>query len=319
MADTRPGWRIGICHLYCNRYRVGKESAMTIEQMKKRKKELGYSNRQIAELTGVPFGTVQKIFSGQTESPRYETLLSLEALLDDSVRRGGGGVLREAAPQYNAGDGYYTAGGAVRRLKGPYTIKDWEALPEDVRAELMDGQIYFMAQPMIVHEDIASALTVDFFNFIRTNHGKCHVYTGNAAVWLFKDKHNMLVPDVCVVCDQDKLGRKWVNGAPDLVVEILSPSNRKYDMVDKLEKYEAAGVREYWIVDPENRKVYVYNFEDEKLLYLYTFDDKVPVRIWDGKLTIDFKQISGYIAYQYDEDGKLRDDEDQWPEDPKRQ
>lgn len=273
---------------------------MTIEQMKERKKELGYSNRQVADLTGVPFGTVQKIFSGQTESPRYDTLRALERLLG-----GGGsgtGVVRETTPRYEDGS-------SARKPRGAFTIADWEALPEDVNAELMDGELHFMAEPLIVHEDIASELSFAFGNFVRSNHGKCHVYTGHAACRLFNDDYNMLVPDICVVCSQEKLGRKWIKGAPDLVVEILSPSNRRYDMVDKLEKYKAAGVREYWIVDPENKRVYVYDFEDENLLYMYSFGDKIPVRIWGGRLEVDFQEIFEYIAYQYDENGKLKKDE----------
>ena len=103
-------------------------------------------------------------------------------------------------------------------------------------------------------------------------------------------------PDVLIVCDKDKIkGLKTINGAPDFVVEVLSNSNRKYEMYDKLHKYRTCGVREYWVVDYDHNKIIKHYFENDGEIMIYSMEDKVPVDIYGGKLEIDFKEIKEYI------------------------
>lgn len=102
----------------------------------------------------------------------------------------------------------------------------------------------------------------------------------------------MVQPDVLVVCDRDKLTNRCVMGAPDFIVEVLSPSTRRKDMFLKLAKYEHAGVREYWMVDMENEKIITYSFEGNGIPVVYRMDAKVPVQVFEGKLAIDFRVIT---------------------------
>ena len=131
-----------------------------------------------------------------------------------------------------------------------YTIDDIYSLPDGERAELIDGQIYYMAPPSRKHQDILSFLHLAIGNHIANNNGECKVYPAPFAVFLFADDSKYLEPDISVICDKDKLNDHGCNGAPDWVIEIVSPSSRPMDYYTKLSLYRSAGVREYWIVDP---------------------------------------------------------------------
>lgn len=171
-----------------------------------------------------------------------------------------------------------------------YTIDDIYALPEGTRAELIDGQIYYMAPPGRIHQQISMYLSRTISSYIHSNKGSCEVYAAPFAVFLNKDDTNYLEPDISVICDRDKLDDKGCNGAPDWIIEIISPGNPGRDYIDKLSLYKASGVREYWIVNPHNQSIAVYHFESEKFILNYTFKDKIKVNIYDD-LTIDFSQL----------------------------
>ena len=122
------------------------------------------------------------------------------------------------------------------------------------------------------------------------------------SVQLDKDDKTMVQPDVIIVCDRDKFQEKVVYGAPDFVVEVLSPSTRRKDKTIKLTKYIEAGVREYWMVDPKKRCVVVYALQEDEEDYdiaVYTFDDEVPVALFQGECKVDFKEICDYISFLY--------------------
>ena len=109
----------------------------------------------------------------------------------------------------------------------------------------------------------------------------------------------MVQPDVLVTCDRDKITYARVVGAPDLIIEVLSESNWYHDVYRKKSKYESSGVREYWIVMPKQSKIIVYFFKKSSKPIEYTFNDIIPVNIWDGKCTIDFKVISERLDYLF--------------------
>ena len=116
-------------------------------------------------------------------------------------------------------------------------------------------------------------------NYIRSRGGKCEVYIPPFAVFLMGDDSTYVEPDLSVICDPSKLDDRGCVGAPDWVVEVLSPSSTKMDCIKKLIKYREAGVKEYWIIHPEKRIVTVYLFsEDEKkeAVTIYSFEDKIP-------------------------------------------
>ena len=169
---------------------------------------------------------------------------------------------------------------AARKLKS-YTIDDIYALPEGERAELIDGKIYYMAPPNRRHQDIIFSLSRKIADYIESKNGDCKVYLAPFAVFLNEDDGNYVEPDISIICDSNKLNDKGCNGAPDWIIEIVSPSSRKMDYYNKLFKYRTAGVREYWVVDPDRKIVTVYEFEHDNMEE-YSFDEDVPVGIYEG-------------------------------------
>ncbi len=139
-----------------------------------------------------------------------------------------------------------------------YTIDDIYTLPDGERAELIDGQIYYMAPPNRKHQTIARELFTSINSYIKSNNGACEPFFAPFAVFFNKDDINYVEPDICVICDRNKLTDKGCSGAPDWIIEIVSPSNRPMDYYTKLFKYRSAGVREYWIVDHERSLVILY-------------------------------------------------------------
>lgn len=162
-----------------------------------------------------------------------------------------------------------------------YTIEDIYALPEGQRAELIDGQMYMIPMPIRIHQKLVSKLCITISNYIDSKHGNCEVYPAPFAVFLNEDDRNYVEPDISVICDQSKLDEKGCNGAPDWIIEITSPSNPEHDYGIKLFKYRTAGVREYWIVNPAKKSIIVYDFEREQRTNQYSFDDTVPVCIYE--------------------------------------
>ena len=171
-----------------------------------------------------------------------------------------------------------------------YTIDDIYSLPEGSRAELIDGQIYYMAPPSRKHQDILSFLHAAIYNHIILNKGECKVYPAPFAVFLFADDSKYLEPDISVICDKDKLNDHGCKGAPDWIIEIVSPSSRAMDYYTKLSLYREAGVREYWIVDPIKQTILVYDMEQAVTPTIYSFSDTIRTKIYDN-LEIDFSKL----------------------------
>ena len=168
-----------------------------------------------------------------------------------------------------------------------YTIEDIYALPDGQRAELIDGQIYDMAPTSRIHQKISTQLVSYINHYISEHHENCEVYAAPFAVFLNKDNKNYVEPDVSVICDPDKLDDKGCNGAPDWIIEIISPSSQHLDYLTKLLKYRTAGVREYWIVNPLKDTIQTYSFEGEENSVQYAFDEIIPVTIYsDFKICI---------------------------------
>ena len=170
-----------------------------------------------------------------------------------------------------------------------YTYADLMAWDDGKRYELYGGKVVAMSSPSDVHQEILSALHYHLYGFLR---GKpCTVYPAPFDVRLFdtaddppEESEYVLQPDLVVVCDKSKVDRYGVHGAPDMVVEVLSPSTQERDWGEKLALYRKAGVREYWIVDPAGRFVAVHVLRDGKYgaPMFYTALAKVPVSLWDG-------------------------------------
>ena len=260
---------------------------MTIEEMKQKKTEKGYTNEMLSKLSGVPLGTVQKIMSGETTAPRKFTIDALSKVLgEESVE------YTKASPSGRSGVSETAVAYSADGGKKKYTIDDYYAIPDDRRVELIDGVIYDMEVPSLTHQRILGDLFVLFRTCASEHNMPCEVYLSPCDVRLDKDNYTMVQPDLLVLCGEyDENGIRY-EGAPELVIEILSPSSRSKDMVLKLYKYSNAGVKEYWIVDPKHRIVYVHQFSDEDYApKQYAFDAEIPVGISGGKCSIDFSKV----------------------------
>lgn len=187
----------------------------------------------------------------------------------------------------------------LNKRQGEYTIEDYYALPETCRVELIDGVIYNMVAPTYRHQGVGGELFVQFHQYIMKRKGKCFPFMSPIDVQLDKDDKTMVQPDLIVTCDRDKVKEKVYYGAPDFVIEVLSPSNTLKEQNLKYHKYKNAGVREYWVVDPRKQLVVMHNFERGDAPIVYTFRDKVPVGIFGGGLEIDFAEIYENIRFLY--------------------
>ncbi|MDE7417178.1 MAG: Uma2 family endonuclease [Lachnospiraceae bacterium] len=170
-----------------------------------------------------------------------------------------------------------------------YTVDEFYNLPDDIHAELINGQIVYMATPSRLHQDISGELYTTIKNYIKSKDGKCRVYAAPFSVQLHEGDDTVLEPDISVICDTNKFTSRGCTGAPDWIIEIVSPSNPGHDYITKLGMYNDAGVREYWIVDAQSEYIHVYNLESGNLK-VYSFHDTIKVGIYED-LYIDFSSL----------------------------
>ena len=267
---------------------------MTIEEMNEIKKKTGLSYEQISNEADIPLSTVQKVLGGVTSSPRFYTLQALSKVFEKysykeylAEKPGPRFVAEESAP-YGSTSGSSALSFTKDNSK---TLKDYLALPDDIRVEMIDGVFYEMSAPTTTHQSISMEIAVTLHLHVKKYKGTCKVFAAPVDVQLDRDDKTMVQPDVLVVCDKNKITKERIVGAPDLTVEVLSDSSWYKDMHIKRKKYKNAGVREYWIVLPQFEKVLVYFYEQSDEPLEYTFEDSVPVNIWNGKCKVDFKEI----------------------------
>jgi len=151
-------------------------------------------------------------------------------------------------------------------VNGIYSYADYLVWKIKERVELLKGKILEMSAPSPIHQEISGNLQGALFVFLKNS--RCKLYTAPFDV-RFPQKgesqvYTVVQPDLCVVCDLEKIDSKGCVGAPDLVVEILSPGNSKKGMKSKFALYQEEGVREYWVVDPERELVFVYVADNKK-------------------------------------------------------
>lgn len=171
------------------------------------------------------------------------------------------------------------------------TASDYWALPEGVRAELIDGELWSLASPTRMHQRLVFQIARRIEDHIDDWKGDCQVYVAPFAVNLFGDDTTFVEPDVSVVCDRSKLSNRGCEGAPDLVVEVVSPLSVSMDYVTKLNLYRMAGVREYWVCDPIKERTIVYAFgTDADPMETYSFVEPVRSTVFDG-LVVDVAAI----------------------------
>lgn len=244
--------------------------------LSEKKKAMHWTTEELSIRSGVPVGTINKILSGETTSPRYDTMMALDQAFETANET------PRALQMIRETGGYMTAASNLF-----HTVDDYLCLPGDQRCELIDGVFYDMASPSSAHQALITELVFQFYSHIRARKGKCKVFPAPLDVQLDCDEYTMIQPDFLVVCDEKKILKDRILGAPDFIAEILSPSNRRLDTDIKLLKYMQAGVKEYWIIDPERNRVICYYFPEDGLMpTLASFSEDIPVHIFSGELHI---------------------------------
>lgn len=190
--------------------------------------------------------------------------------------------------------------GVANENQNDMTYEEYVTWDNGERCEVLEGQIISMApSPLPEHQDISMQLSIEFGSYVRGKN--CKAFAAPIDVYLFEDANkewmddrvrNWLIPDLIVVCDPNKIKRNKIIGAPDLVIEIISPSSAKIDRMDKRLAYQQAGVNEYWIIDPANQIVEVYLLKGQslELANVYDKEDAVPVHVLEN-LTIDLRNV----------------------------
>lgn len=171
------------------------------------------------------------------------------------------------------------------------TLEHYEALPEDMRAEVFDGYIYYISSPSQEHQTLLLELSTLLNIYVKGKNGSCRVFPAPFDVKLNDNPLIIVQPDIMIVCDEEKLDSKRCNGAPDFIIEIVSPGNASDDYIRKLYYYKNYGVREYWIVDSRRKTVTVNFFESDIVNVQYSFDSTIKVNIYDD-LFINFSDIA---------------------------
>lgn len=179
-----------------------------------------------------------------------------------------------------------------------YTFADYLTYPEDERWEIIDGVPYMQASPTPLHQEVLTELVRQIANYLKDK--SCKVYPAPFCVRLplstEKNENeviNIVEPDISIICDKSKIDDKGCNGAPDMIIEVISPSSIKMDRVVKFNKYEKAGIKEYWIVEPEQKLVSVVVLQINQKYgrtEIYTEDDKISVSILPD-LVIDLREV----------------------------
>jgi len=185
-------------------------------------------------------------------------------------------------------------------LSKRYTYADYLTWLDDARRELIEGFIKMLPAPRRVHAEVSHNITWYLEAILKKNKGKCKVYSAPFDVRFPKNGETaneridtVVQPDICVVCDLSKLDEFGCCGAPDMIVEILSPSTTKKDITEKFILYEEHGVKEYWIVYPKDKSVQVFLLQSDQKYdngIFYEFKGKIPVHIFDDCL-IDLEDI----------------------------
>ena len=147
-----------------------------------------------------------------------------------------------------------------------------------------------MAPPTRLHQRLLFSISRSIADYIDTKGGKCEVDIAPFAVFLGEDNKNYVEPDISVICDKNKLTDKGCNGAPDFIIEIVSPSSRKMDYSKKNTLYSDSGVREYWIVDPAKRRTTVYRYEEDAAPMITPFSMPITVGVYQD-LTITISEL----------------------------
>lgn len=280
--------------------RVTLEAIETVLLTEEQKKERSVA-RSVSKNSGFSYEPPKErpTYAVREAMPNYNTLHNLESDTPYAVEIGSPHAVENGNPyavernkpyptETNKSYATINKSGAhapqtqAEKKNGEYTLDDYYALPDERRAELIDGVFYDMAAPAVIHQKILGELFVLFRECFNAREDECEVFVAPCDVRLDCDNKTMVQPDIFLICHPYDLGAKALDGAPDLTLEILSPATRAKDMLLKLHKYQNAGVKEYWIVDPDRHVVMVYWFENEAMNELHGINEEIEFHMFPG-------------------------------------
>lgn len=180
-------------------------------------------------------------------------------------------------------------------ISSKMTIEEFFSYTGEENVELIDGVLYDMASPSRIHQAIVRELSGVINGYIQGKGGDCVLYPAPFAVQLSDSEDTVVEPDISVICDRNKLNDRGCLGAPDWIIEVASPTSISHDYIKKLQLYSKTGVKEYWIVNPSDTSVTVYNFSESNIPHSYGFADIVPSGIYKD-FGVDFRQIKEVLA-----------------------
>ena len=241
---------------------------MMIDEIQIIKDYFKITDEALSDLSGVPADTINGILTGKL-TPTDEELTQLSGVFENG---------------YTKDDDLFT-------------LKDLYSIPDDIRCELIDGKIYYMTIPGTKHQIISSAIFCALDRYISESEEAWLSFFALTEVRLSNKGISSVQPDVLVVCDRYKINRQYIDGAPNYIAEILSPSTTRKDRIIKRDLYMAAGVKEYWVVDPDNETVTVHLFDNGKASNEYTFDDNIPVHITGNELAISLSDTLNRVLH----------------------
>lgn len=291
---------------------------MTVEEIRKRKKRLKLTTQQLAILAELPLGTVSKILTGETKNPSYLTIEKLEATIEKEEMLARVEAYQKAMHQYflehpedegnqKKFEEIYRKVNRLNDAPIPYavpkdeepvmygslalrdqrmTINELSKMGESRDLQLIDGQLIVSEMAGVSHQRMVKRLGRAISDFVEKKQGTCEVFDVGVNVYLDEDEYTLVIPDLAVVCNPSQITERGVVGAPDWVIEVVSPSTRQNDYHKKLHKYMDAGVREYWIVDMDRRMVSVCINGEPMQVTIYSFEDEIPVHIYGGDLCL---------------------------------
>lgn len=254
----------------------------------------GYSQNRLAEELGIPVSAYRLYETGEFE-PEENELIKIAQILCISVYELAGVEWRDTNEDNNQTmireNSVYGSPGRARFEQG-ISVDEFFRINGKVRQELVYGKLIPMNTPSVIHQNIVGGLYYELRSYIAENGGGCKPFVSPIDVVLSEEDQVVLQPDVVLVCNPEQISERGIEGAPTLVIEVLSPGNRRYDLYQKLQIYEMYGVAHYLIVDPENEKVIVYNLKDQGIPVICGFDESLTIPGMGG-MTVLMRDVLG--------------------------
>lgn len=273
---------------------------MNVEKLKQLKKDAGYTNKMIADESGVPIGTVQKVFSGETSAPRYKTLKAIEAVLIPASGIGfpQGGFPSELG-RSNAGAGSVAFNSDSTNIN----------VNSDVGADITDAANSVAPARSVLNDMIAQEIIFQIRSALQERGANVYFPAPGTLVQLpvvggrisegDGVPDGIVYPDVSLVLSRDKITAEGIVGAPDLIVEVMDGETRSMQIATRPELYRRAGVREYWMVDTDAKNITAYDFAGEALPSMFGFSGRVPVKIFGDDCQVNFAQLYGRVGFLF--------------------